>query len=100
MENIKKLHDGDFIIKFGAEWCGPCRAMKTHFDKFKSNLISESKSVEVLDLDVDKSPEECHEYSITSIPHTIFIKNGEVVERFRGSKNSEELMELYKKVYE
>lgn len=100
MDKSKLIYKGDFIIKFGAEWCGPCRAMKPQFDKFKEDLESEGKSIEVLELNVDQSPEECEIYSITSIPQTIFVKNDEVIEKYKGVKNSDELMEIYRKVYE
>jgi thioredoxin 1 len=90
----------DKIIKFGAEWCGPCRAMKPQIESFKS-MISES-NIEVLDLDVDaeENMEIASSYGVRSIPYTVFLKDGQVVKTMTGMKTSSELFETYKEVYE
>jgi len=88
------------IIKFGAEWCGPCKAMKPHIEQFKG-MIAES-DIEVLDLDVDKEEnvELSNQYGVRSIPHTVFIKDGETVKTVTGLKTSEDLYTIYKQIYE
>ena len=84
------------VIKFGAPWCGPCRAMKPHFEKFQSEVEG---NVEVLDIDVDKDHVEAEKYGVRSIPTTVFIKDDEVVETYRGLMTSQGLLDVYKKVY-
>jgi thioredoxin 1 len=88
------------IIKFGAEWCGPCKAMKPHMEQFKQ-MIAES-NIEVLDLDVDEAQnaEISNEYGVRSIPHTVFIKDGKPVKTLTGLKTSDDLYTIYKQIYE
>lgn len=85
------------VIKFGAEWCGPCRAMKPQFKKFQEEV--KDLNVEVLDVDIDKNYEYSEQYGVRSIPLTLFIKDGEVAESVNGYISSEKLLDLYKTVY-
>jgi len=86
------------VIKFGAAWCGPCRAMKPHFEKFQSD-VKDNTEVEILDLDVDKDHAEAEKYGVQSIPYTVFVKDGEVSEARRGMLSSEKLLSIYQEVY-
>lgn len=88
------------IIKFGAEWCGPCKAMKPQIEKFKQ-MINES-DVEVLDIDVDseENADMAREYGVRSIPFTVFLKDGKVEKTMSGLKTSSQLFETYKTIYE
>jgi thioredoxin 1 len=87
----------DKVIKFGAAWCGPCRAMKPQFDKFQEDV--KELNVEVLDVDIDKNYEYSEKYGVRSIPLTLFIKNGEVAESIKGYVTADKLLNLYKDVY-
>ena len=69
------------VKKFGAVWCGPCRALQPVLDGLKKDYEGKATIVEY---DVDNSPEEAQQYSITSIPVVIVEKDGEVVNRFTG----------------
>ena len=69
------------VIKFSAGWCGPCRAMKPHFEKFKAEFKEE---IDLFDINVDEDPETAQAYNVRSIPTTVFIKGGKVVHRSVG----------------
>jgi thioredoxin 1 len=69
------------IKKFGAEWCGPCRALKPVLEQLKTEYAGKADFIEY---DVDNSPEEAVKYSVTSIPLVVVEKDGVVVERFQG----------------
>jgi thioredoxin 1 len=88
------------IIKFGAEWCGPCKAMKPQIEKFKE-MINES-DVEVLDVDVDaeESADMAREYGVRSIPFTVFLKDGKVEKTMSGLKSSSDLFQAYQEIYQ
>lgn len=88
------------IIKFGADWCGPCKAMKPQMEKFKK-LIQES-NIEVLDLDIDaeENVELAQQYGVRSIPYTVFIKNDKLEKHMVGMKTSDELYEVFQEIYQ
>ena len=69
------------VKKFGADWCGPCRALKPVLESIVKEFEGKITYVEY---NVDNSPEETQEYKITSIPVVIVEKDGEIVERFQG----------------
>ena len=85
------------IIKFSADWCGPCRAMAPEFKKLQE--AHQESGIEILDVNVDSDHETASQYNIRSIPHTVFVKDGEVVERITGIANYDRLNEVYQKTY-
>jgi len=85
------------IIKFSADWCGPCRAMAPEFKKLQE--AHRESGIEILDVNVDTEYDMASQYGVRSIPHTVFIKEGEVVERITGIANYDRLNEVYGKTY-
>ena len=85
------------VIKFSAAWCGPCKAMAPQFKKFQE--AHQSDGIEIVDVDVDKNYELASEYGVRSIPYTVFVKEGEVVNRISGMANFDKLNETYKETY-
>jgi thioredoxin 1 len=69
------------VKKFGAVWCGPCRALAPVLEGLKKDFEGKATFIEY---DVDNSPEEATQYSVTSIPLVIIEKDGVVIERFQG----------------
>ena len=69
------------VKKFGAVWCGPCRALAPVLEGLKKEFEGKATFIEY---DVDNSPNEAVQYSVTSIPLVIVEKDGVVVERFQG----------------
>ena len=68
------------IIKFSAEWCGPCKAYKNIFDK----VVSEYSDITVIEADVDKDADITLKYGIRSVPTTIIAKNDVELDRITG----------------
>ena len=69
------------VKRFTATWCGPCRQLAPMFEQLQIKL-SELATFETID--VDNSPEETQQYSVTSVPTVIFENGGQVVQRFIG----------------
>ena len=46
-----KLNPGVFIFKFGAEWCGPCKAIKKYIDNV--SLVLPANTMYIYNVDVD-----------------------------------------------
>ena len=64
------------VIYFGAEWCGPCKSIKTQ-------LIAANLPIRYVD--VDKSPQMAGDYLVKSIPTVVLVLNGEVAKRVIGT---------------
>ena len=80
--------EGPVLVKFGAEWCGPCRQMHHSLAEIKSRRLSGLKIVEV---DIDKKPELARHYSISSIPRTMLFVNGKYTSAQQGSMSADEI---------
>lgn len=79
------------IIKFGAEWCGPCKAMKPLLSELESDGIT------VIDVDVDVDWELADVYSVRSIPLLLYFINGEQVNSSTGSLSKNAILEKFNK---
>ena len=89
---IQELTDSDFkevalssqktvLVKFGAEWCGPCKKLVPVLEELNSEINGNMLLVTV---DVDKSPETALKYGIMSIPTMIIFKDGIIKEQLKG----------------
>lgn len=68
------------VIKFSAEWCGPCKSLAPQFAKVK-----ESRSdVEFLEVDIDRQPKLAASFEVMSIPTILLVKDNEVVAESHG----------------
>lgn len=84
------------IVKFCAEWAGPCRKSEGVFEEFASRsakLKSLDKEFKFLKVNVDTSAELVKKYSVKSMPTFLFFSNsntGNVIEydRFTGWNES------------
>jgi thioredoxin 1 len=64
------------LVKFGAEWCPPCRMMEPFLEVFARLWAGQADVVEV---NTDHSKNLKATYGVQGIPHVIVIKAGEVV---------------------
>jgi thioredoxin 1 len=84
------------ILKFGAEWCGPCRALKPVIKELQEEF---KDLVEIKEYDVDTEAELTMKYGITSIPALIFLKDGDLVEKINGSRPKNVLQKKIIEIY-
>tara|TARA_R110000851_G_scaffold17929_2_gene56625 strand:+ start:352 stop:612 length:261 start_codon:yes stop_codon:yes gene_type:complete len=63
------------VIKFYANWCGPCKVYAKVFDKVSEQLRDQVKFVNINIEEDDTGLTE--KYSIQSIPTTVIIKDGQ-----------------------
>ncbi len=95
---VKNINEGNFeeevlnsqtttIIDFYADWCGPCKMMSPIIDE-----ISEDKSLTVGKVNVDENTELAIKYDVMSIPTILIFKNGELVNRFVGVHDKNEIL--------
>ena len=84
---------GNCLVKFGAVWCGPCRAVKPVLEKVES-----STGVTVLDVDIDVSSEIAEQFGVRSVPTVFALKDGQPVGMIVGAKSESAYLELIEKL--
>ena len=91
-ETPEALH----LVKIGAKWCGPCRTLSDTLHNLDPNKIGDTL---IADVDIDEGDNEdiAIEYNIRSIPMTLYVKNGEVLNKYLGASSAEE---IYKRIEE
>ena len=98
-ENIPAFTDTNFdsevtqstvpvLVDFGAEWCGPCRALAPTVEELAKEYEGQLK---VGNVDIDKAREVASKFGIMSVPTIIFFKGGEVVDKITGLQSKANL---------
>ena len=65
------------VIKFYADWCGPCQTYKSQWNKVVEEL--KDGEIEFLDINVDKDTTGlAAKFNVKSIPHTVRVIDEEV----------------------
>jgi thioredoxin 1 len=74
------------IVKFEADWCQPCKELTIVLD----NVASKIKEVfKIVHVDIAESPELVELFSIKSIPCVVKYENGEVSDKFIGTRDDD-----------
>jgi len=94
--NFKTLVDSGqpVLIDFWAPWCGPCRMMKPILAEAAKTLAG---TVQVGQLNVDEEPAISDLFGVRSIPTSVLIKGGKVVEAIVGVVPAEQLVNRVKR---
>lgn len=69
------------IIKFSAEWCGPCKRISPVFKK----LSEEYKNIDFYDVDIEENGVLAERFNITAMPTFVFLKDEKEVLRLQGA---------------
>ena len=63
------------VIKFFADWCGPCKMYGPTFTQVREEL--ESDEITFLEISVENDPENlAGQYGVRGIPHTVVLEEG------------------------
>lgn len=73
--------DTPVLVDFGAEWCGPCRALAPIVEELAKEYEGRLK---VGTVDIDKASGVAKDFGIMSVPTIIFFKGGEAVDKITG----------------
>lgn len=76
-----KVAAGYALVDFGAEWCGPCKALEPTMEKISNTY--EGK-VSVYSVDIDNNPALAAKNGVMSVPTLILYKDGRPVDRVVG----------------
>ena len=70
--------------------CGPCKQIAPYFKELSDEF---GRKVQFIKVDVDDNPDAAAKYGVSAMPTFVFVKGGEVVDRFMGA-NTDRLREL------
>lgn len=89
-ENFEQYKNGELplVIDFWATWCGPCKAIAPVIAQLANEYDGK---IVVGKCDVEAADDVAMAYGIRNIPTILFIKNGEVVDKFVGAGNKAKL---------
>ncbi len=90
----KQFPDKIFIIDFWAGWCSPCKLFAPTFAKAHQEY---SFDFIFLKINVDENPSIAQYYGISSIPTTLFTKEGQILRKIVGIINFESFKQLLEK---
>jgi thioredoxin 1 len=76
------------LVKFGAEWCGPCRNLDPELDKLAEAAHGRMSIVRV---NVDEHRELASHYGVSAIPRLLLFHNGKVIADRVGGSNEKQL---------
>lgn len=69
------------LLKFEADWCGPCKIMKPVVEKLAAQY-----DLEVEVIDIDENPMRANHFRVQSIPTVVLMNGEEEVARVVGAK--------------
>lgn len=83
-EAFDKISQGDqlTVVDLWAPWCGPCQAYGPIVEQYAEQA---GDDVRVVKVNVDERQDLAVRYGVRSIPTTLFIRKGDVVDRATGA---------------
>lgn len=72
------------IVKFSADWCGPCQQIAGTVDE-----ICESQKLELILVDASEDQATCAAYGVKNLPTLIFLNNGKEIGKVVGADKEE-----------
>lgn len=80
------------VIKFYAEWCGPCKVYGPTFERVKQEL---QEGIEFVEVNVENDPDNlAGEFKVRGIPLTVVLQDGQKIKEKSGRLSESELKEL------
>lgn len=94
LDDLKSFYtespDSLHIVKIGAPWCGPCRTLSDTLHNLDKEKIYNTLIADV-NIDEEDNEDIALEYNIRSIPVTLYVKNGEVLDKYVGATTANEI---------
>lgn len=95
-QNIIDMNNGTIILKLGADWCIPCRAV----DTLLKEVDEEGVNALIVKVNVDNNPEIASEFKVMSVPTTFFLRDKAVNKVIRGTMSKQTILDTIKEIDE
>ena len=93
----KFLGKNPTIVKFTADWCGPCKMMNPVLEEIEKSYDGK---LDIFNVDVDKEHEAAAAFGIRSIPNMIFLPaDGGTPERMVGALPKQKVEEAITRLF-
>ncbi len=92
---LMKDYDKIIVIDFWAIWCGPCMSFAPIFEKLQQEY---QKVFIFAKVNVDELEAIAQRYMITSIPTTLFVRKGKIIDKIIGAMNYQKMKLLLEKM--
>ena len=76
-----KTKDPLVVVKFTAEWCGPCKTISPVYE----SLSTENSSIRFLEVDIEECDDLALSLGVSSIPAFHAYSDGELLDNFVGA---------------
>lgn len=87
-EFLDLISDGNVLVDFYAEWCGPCKIMGEILESVDGNIVK---------VNTDTFPHLAQKFGIMSIPTLILFKNGSEADKLIGLQSKNDIIEFINK---
>jgi len=77
------------ILKFYADWCGPCKMLSMTIETIKEEI-----TFEIEEVDIDNNVDMAQKYNIRSVPTMIIVDGETEVKRRTGNMTAEQVKEF------
>jgi thioredoxin 1 len=85
---------GPVLVKFEADWCGPCQAMKPMIAEIAGEY---AEKLTIATLDIDQNNQTPSRLGVRGVPTIMLFMNGQVVAQKVGLPRKSELVALIEK---
>jgi thioredoxin 1 len=85
---------GPVLVKFEADWCGPCQAMKPMVAELADQY---GEKLTIATLNVDENSRTPSQFGVRGLPTVMLFKNGQVVGQKVGLPRKADLVALIDK---
>jgi thioredoxin 1 len=82
---------GPVLVKFEAEWCGPCKAMKPMIQDLAQEF---GDRLTVATLDIDQNNQTPYRFGVRGVPTVILFDKGKVVGQKVGLPRKADLADM------
>lgn len=80
------------VIKLYFTTCGPCKAYTKFFEQAAETLKDEN--IEFFELECSEDKSILYDNGLKTVPSTLFVKDGKVVESFSGARPAPTLVSM------